>query len=100
MPRRKADAERLTAGEADPGIYDETVADRARYRADDARISTLDRFGENLRAVAVIEKRLARAITASQSDDASPTEPTSIDTPTVARATSWSDWFESFTSPV
>lgn len=42
----------------DSGSYDQRVAHRVRHLADDARISTFDRLGENLRAVAIIERRL------------------------------------------
>jgi hypothetical protein len=42
-------------------IYDQRVAERALHIADDARISTLDRLGENSRAVAIIERRLRNA---------------------------------------
>lgn len=45
-------------GKVDLSSLDERVADRARHLADDARISTFDRFGENSRAVAIIERRL------------------------------------------
>ena len=38
--------------------YDERVAARARWLADDARVATLERLGEMPRAVAVIERRL------------------------------------------
>jgi hypothetical protein len=45
---------------ADEGeqAWDDRVADRARKLADDARISTFDRLGENARAVAILERRL------------------------------------------
>jgi hypothetical protein len=45
----------------DSGSYDQRVADRVRQIADDARISTFDRLGENSRAVAIIEGRLSAA---------------------------------------
>jgi hypothetical protein len=40
------------------GTFDQRVADRVRQLADDARISTFDRMGENSRAVAIMERRL------------------------------------------
>jgi hypothetical protein len=39
--------------------WDERVRERARKLADDARISTFDRLGENAQAVAILERRLA-----------------------------------------
>jgi hypothetical protein len=44
--------------ELDLSSLDERVSRRARHLADDARISTFDRLGENSRAVAIIERRL------------------------------------------
>jgi hypothetical protein len=38
--------------------YDRRVQERARKLADDARISTFDRLGENSRALAILERRL------------------------------------------
>ena len=39
-------------------LFDERVKERARMLADDARISTFDRLGENSRALAILERRL------------------------------------------
>jgi hypothetical protein len=53
-------------GEADapedegPDPLADRVAERARHLADDARISTFERIGEMPRAVAIVERRLAR----------------------------------------
>ena len=44
----------------DPGTFDARVVERARHLADDARISTFDRLGQNSWAVAIIERRLLR----------------------------------------
>jgi hypothetical protein len=44
--------------ELDLSSLDERVSRRARHLADDARISTFERLGENSRAVAIIERRL------------------------------------------
>lgn len=45
----EADAERL---------YDDRVAERVQWLADDARVSTFERLGEMPRAVAIMERRL------------------------------------------
>jgi hypothetical protein len=39
--------------------YGERVAERARTLADNARIATFDRLGENRRALRILERRLA-----------------------------------------
>jgi hypothetical protein len=52
--------EHANVGSASSDMYDQRVAERARHIADDARIATLDRLGENSRAVAIIERRLRR----------------------------------------
>jgi hypothetical protein len=49
--------EHANVDSASSDIYDLRVAERARHIADDARISKLDRLGENLRA-AIIERRI------------------------------------------
>ena len=40
-------------------IYRERVAERVQTHADNARITTLDRLGENRRALKILERRLA-----------------------------------------
>jgi hypothetical protein len=52
--------EQANVDRASSDMYDQRVAERARRIADDARIATLDRLGENSRAVAIIERRLRR----------------------------------------
>jgi hypothetical protein len=41
-------------------LFDEQVQERVRTLADNARISTFDRLGENSRALAILETRLGR----------------------------------------
>jgi hypothetical protein len=40
-------------------LFDDRVQERAGKLADDARISTFDRLGEQRRALAILERRLA-----------------------------------------
>lgn len=54
---RQAGQSALKAAE---GVWDERVSERARKLADDARITTFDRLGENSRAVAILERRLGQ----------------------------------------
>jgi hypothetical protein len=39
-------------------LFDKRVTERARKLADDARITTFDRLGQNSRALAILERRL------------------------------------------
>jgi hypothetical protein len=58
VPLTRAEERRLSK---DGGrILDQRVQERARKLADDARISTFDRLGENSRALAILERRLDR----------------------------------------
>ena len=41
-------------------LFDERVQERERRLADNARISALDRLGENSRAVKILEAQLGR----------------------------------------
>jgi hypothetical protein len=56
VPLTRAEERRLSkdAGQQ----YDQRVQARSRKLADDARISTFDRLGENSRALAILERRL------------------------------------------
>jgi hypothetical protein len=58
VPLTRAE-ERRVSGEGGRR-FDELVRERARTLADDARISTFDRLGENTRALSILERRLVR----------------------------------------
>jgi hypothetical protein len=56
VPVTKAEERRIA--KEGGSLYDQRVQERARKLADDARISTFDRMGENARALAILERRL------------------------------------------
>jgi len=58
-------AEERRASKEGAQLFDDRVRDRARKLADDARISTFDRLGENSRALAILERRLERGVETS-----------------------------------
>jgi hypothetical protein len=53
----RADERRLSKDRGQ--VFDQRVQDRACKLADDARISTFDRLGENSRALAILQRRLS-----------------------------------------
>lgn len=57
VPTTKAEQRRI-ARDGDR-LYKERVAERVQTLADNARITTLDRLGENRRALRILERRLA-----------------------------------------
>ena len=56
VPLTRAEERRLSKDRGQ--VFDQRVEDRACKLADDARISTFDRLGENSRALAILERRL------------------------------------------
>ena len=69
-----ADDETAGVETVDSDSYDQRVAHRVRHLADDARISTFDRLGENGRAVAILERRLGSEV-ATSAGGGPPTKP-------------------------
>jgi len=57
VPLTRAEERRLSKDGGQE--FDRRVQERARKLADDARISTFDRLGENSRALAILERRLS-----------------------------------------
>jgi hypothetical protein len=52
-------AEEAERAEAVGGpLFDQRLAERVKWLADDARVATFERLGENLRAAAIMERRL------------------------------------------
>jgi hypothetical protein len=56
VPLTRAEERRLSKDGRQ--VFDQRVQERARKLADDARISTFDRLGENSRALAILQRRL------------------------------------------
>ena len=57
VPLTRAEERRLSKDRGQ--VFDQRVEDRACKLADDARISTFDRVGENSRALEMLERRLS-----------------------------------------